>query len=368
MKNLATLFTDLVSIPSPSGSEAGVAAYINNYLKASGLKTQIDGTGAKNDSNSGNLIAYLQGKGPTLLFVAHMDTVEVGDIPVKPVTKNNTIKSNGNTILGADDKAAIASILSALPVIKTIKNHPNIVFVFSTREENGIMGVNFLKLNREVDMAFIFDGSEPVGTFAYKSLGYLSFSIRIHGKEAHAAKSPEKGRNAIKAMALAVSRMQLGKNKRGDTLNIGRISGGNKLNVIPGIAVIEGEIRAFKKADMLKTLDKIEKIVQKSCKNTDCKYELTPNWNDFVEPFFTQNKKMNKIGKIAAKDSKLRFSYISLDSTLEAGILTRNGYPALVATTGGKMPHSKEESITTTELEDLKRLIIGIVKTVAKTY
>ncbi len=85
LEDVARIFCDLVSIPSPSGSELKTALYIKKHLEDMGLTPYFDNAGRYNQSNSGNLIVKLKGQGKTLLFVAHMDTVENGDRSIMPV-------------------------------------------------------------------------------------------------------------------------------------------------------------------------------------------------------------------------------------------------------------------------------------------
>ena len=51
------------------------------------------------------------------MFSAHMDTVEPGQ-GVKPVLADGVIRSAGDTVLGADDKAGIATILEVLKIVR----------------------------------------------------------------------------------------------------------------------------------------------------------------------------------------------------------------------------------------------------------
>src|SRR3989338_6610407 len=92
-QSIALLF-DLIKIPSPSGQELAIGTYIKTHLKSLGIISEFDQSGEKNDSNSGNLIAKVSGVPhlPTVLFVAHMDTVEVGDVSIEPQIHNGIIR------------------------------------------------------------------------------------------------------------------------------------------------------------------------------------------------------------------------------------------------------------------------------------
>ncbi|MCK5633334.1 M20/M25/M40 family metallo-hydrolase, partial [bacterium] len=220
LKDIVKTFCDLVKIPSPSGNEKNVMKYIKSYLKKINVKYELDNAGKYVKSNSGNLIAKIGNGKPTLMFVAHVDTVEDGKKQIKPVIKSGIIKSDGTTILGSDDKAGVAALLEAVKEVKDRKNLPITFAVFAVNEEKAPMGVKYLKIREKIDFVFDIDGSNKPGTFANKALGYISFKIHIYGKEAHAAMNPEKGANAIKTAGIIISKLKLQADSKG-TLNIG---------------------------------------------------------------------------------------------------------------------------------------------------
>ena len=368
MKDTFTIFTELVSIPSPSGSEANVAKYIKKYAKKLGLKTTIDNSGTKTKSNSGNLIIKLEGGATAILFVSHMDTVEKGGIAIKPIREDDRITSDGKTILGADNKAAIAASLASMPEIKRMKNRPTVFFVFSTREENGIMGVVHLKLGSRVDYTFVIDGNGEIGSFIEKAMGHFPFSLEIYGKEAHAATEPEKGRNAIKAAGLFLNNIKLGKDASGDTLNIGMINGGSNTNVIPGKVTLEGEVRSFSYKKMLKKVEEIERAAKRACSSTGCSFELIRKFNEGAMPFSAaSDKNLINLAKSATKSIGLKFNLRQLHATFEGSILANRGYNVIGVGAGVKMPHSTQESVSLKDLDNLKKLIISIISTASKS-
>lgn len=360
---LSDTFVQLVSIPSPSGQELAVAEYIKDYLAKAGIKSYFDDSGKLNDSNSGNLIAKIPGKGASIVFVAHIDTVEDGDEPIQPVVKGETILSDGKSILGVDNKAAVACLVEALKEIKKIKNHPAVTAVFSTREENGTMGVEYVSLNKEKDLIFVIDAALTSGAFVNKALGQIPFSIELYGKEAHAALAPEKGINAIMAASLIVSKTKLGKEGDGSTVNISRIRGGSVVNVIPKKAVISGEVRAYNYAEMHAKLAAIEKTVKSVCKKTGCTYKLVKKGKEGAPPLHVHpNKSIVALAKASSIAAGLKFELMSLSASGEANVLDSKGFTVLELCRGGKAPHSVGESITVGELSTLKKVIIEIVK------
>ena len=193
------LDTAQIDLPDTVFPSRKAEAQIEPILKKDGFSVKIDETGKLNESNTGNVIVTIPGNNGRLVFIAHMDTVEIGGKKVKPIIKDGVIRSDGSTVLGADNKAGVAPLISALKEIRKMENRPNVMAVFSTREENGVMGAKFIRGLVRGDKIFVLDGGAQPGTFINKSLGSTLFDIEIFGREAHAAVEPEKGANTVKA-------------------------------------------------------------------------------------------------------------------------------------------------------------------------
>ncbi len=354
---------ELVRIPSPSGNELNVMKYIQQYLASLGVDSHMDAAGKIVGSNSGNLIARIGSGSPRLLFMAHVDTVENGKRAIRPVVKGSVIRSDGTTILGSDDKAGVAALLEAIKELKGRKDLPEFTCLFTVREESGRMGATCIKTNRNIDFVFDVDGSDRPGRFVNRAMGTQAFEVRIRGREAHAAMNPEKGANAVKAASMAVARASLGRDGKGRILNIGRISGGRKLNVIPGEALLEGEVRAFDRAGIDKKLSEVKGAVRRACAETGCAYRLVRSTESAEPPLSVpENSAIVRLASTAAKNAGLKFSLSTMFATIQGNVLSQKGYTVLGLCKGGSFPHSNRESVTIMELEDTKRLIIEIVK------
>ncbi len=118
-ERLTELFLDLTRLPSPSRSERKVADAVTACLKAAGVTVHEDDTGSRIGGDTGNLWCTVRGDGtgPHLALGAHMDTVEPTD-GIQPVLDDEEVFRNTRpTILGADDKAAIAALLHATELL-----------------------------------------------------------------------------------------------------------------------------------------------------------------------------------------------------------------------------------------------------------
>jgi len=193
-KRLIKSFMELVKIDSISREERNLADFLLEKLEGFGLEVIVDQAGEKVKSNSGNIIARLKGnikKATPIMFSAHMDTVVPGK-NIKPICDGEKIVSSGETILGADDKAAIAALLEALHIIKE-NNIPygDIEIVFSICEEIGLKGAKNLDISSlNAQMGFVLDAGGQVGKIITTAPSQNSLEITIFGKSAHAGSNP----------------------------------------------------------------------------------------------------------------------------------------------------------------------------------
>jgi len=245
-ERLAETFRSLAATGSVSRREAALAGDLRRKLEALGAEVFIDDTAPKTGSDTGNLIARLKGTCavPALLLNAHMDTVQPGEgVSVQFV--DGVFTSDGRTILGADDKSAIAVILETLFVLKERGlAHGLLEIVLTVCEETGLAGAKNLDFTQfESPFGYTLDGSDTEGVIV-QAPSANRFEISVIGKDAHAGAHPEKGINAIHLAAKAMTGLTLGRIDQETTCNIGWIEGGLATNIIPPLVTLRGEARS----------------------------------------------------------------------------------------------------------------------------
>ncbi|MGE5259011.1 MAG: M20/M25/M40 family metallo-hydrolase [Hyphomicrobiales bacterium] len=246
-ERLAETFRSLAATGSVSRREGALAADLRRRLEVLGAEVWVDDTAAKTGSDTGNLFARLEGtsNGPALLLNAHMDTVQPGE-GVSVQFGDGVFTSNGQTILGADDKSAIAVILEALNVLRERREVPHgpVEIVLTTCEEVGLAGARHLDFSRvTAPFGYTLDGSDTDGIIV-QAPSANRFEIRVIGKDAHAGAHPEQGINAIHLAAKAMAELTIGRIDRETTCNIGRIEGGTATNIVPPLVTLQGEARS----------------------------------------------------------------------------------------------------------------------------
>jgi tripeptide aminopeptidase len=114
LPDVAMLFTELAAISSPPGEERPVADRVLKYLRDLGLQPSEDDAGPRIGSTMGNVLARIEptGEGTPIFLCAHLDTVPP-EGPIEPAVTDGVVRNAAGTILGADNKAAVAVMLEA---------------------------------------------------------------------------------------------------------------------------------------------------------------------------------------------------------------------------------------------------------------
>jgi len=247
--DVLTLFMELAAIPSPPGEERAVADRVSAYLEELGLEVEEDDAGGRIGSTSGNLLARLPATtsngGEPIFLCAHLDTVPpIG--PLEPVVEDGVVRNSGGTILGADNKAAVAAMLHAVSrIVEESRPHAGIELLFTPKEEVGLQGAKALDASRlGAAIGFVYDQGAPVGDVILGAPYASNVEVVLHGRAAHAGMAPEEGRSAIAAASRAIADLRLGRLDEETTANVGLIDGGTAKNIVPDRCSFSIDVRS----------------------------------------------------------------------------------------------------------------------------
>jgi tripeptide aminopeptidase len=250
-------FLELVAIDSPTGHEELIGRELTSRFEKLGCSVTQD--------DVGNLVAVLPGdRRDTILISTHMDTAGT-DVGIKPIIDNGVIRTDGSTILGADDKSGIAGCIELLTLLQEAlgTSHPTIEFVISVGEESGLVGSRQMDVSQlKATHGFVFDTAGAISAITYWAPTSVYITATVHGKKVHAGVEPEKGINAVKVAAEAIAAMPLGRIDEETVANIGTISGGEARNIVPGEVVLEGMARSHDQAKLDEQLDAMRKALE----------------------------------------------------------------------------------------------------------
>ncbi len=357
---LIQTFVKLVKIDSLSYHEEKIIKYLMQTLRGYGLKVKLQKV-----NNTGNIIAFLKGnkKGPAVFFNAHFDTVEPGK-NIKPVVTEKLIKSDGTTVLGADDKSAIAVLLEGIRYIKEHNiQHPDMYFVLTHAEEQGLIGAKALDFSLfKAKYGYSLDGDGHPGTAVLAAPTHYIYTLTVLGKAAHAGVEPEKGIDAMKAGAGLINRIKTGKIDFETTANVGKIKGGVATNVVPDKVVIEGEVRSRNEQKLIKYLKDFKEQISKIKKEFKVKIQLKLE-KAYKAYEFNKNALLVKKFAKACKYIGINPVFTKMNGGSDCNIFNQNKFQCLNIGMGMFKVHSKEEFILIKDMINSLKLFLSIVIT-----
>lgn len=371
LKRLADTFKTLVEIDSVSKNEARVSKKIQMILESLGADVMIDGAAGHTGSDTGNIIARIPGTVdvPPMMWNAHMDTVGPGD-GIKAVLEEGVFTSQGDTILGADDKSAVAIIIELLYILKENRlPHGPLEVVLTTCEEVGLLGAKHLDFELiSSKFGFALDASDIEGIVT-RAPAANKFIIKVHGKDAHAGTAPEEGINAIWLAGKAIGGIEVGKLDSETSCNIGMIEGGIATNIIPSLAVVKGEVRSHNE-DKLKKItrsivDSFEDTIRAYKENRpddDLPYVEIDVQNDFSGTHIPDDHHVVRLAMAAAGEIGMSMKCKTTGGGADANIFFSKGIVTGVLGTGMKDIHTVRESIKLDDMVRMTELVLKIVQ------
>ncbi|MEJ2095813.1 MAG: M20/M25/M40 family metallo-hydrolase [Deltaproteobacteria bacterium] len=370
-ERLANLFDQLVRIDSVSKEEGEIAAYLKDIFAAMKAEVFVDHAGEKVGGQTGNLVAKFKGnvQAEPLLLAAHMDTVEPGR-GVVPVFESGVFTSKGETILGADDKSAIAVILEILHVLQE-KNLPHgpLDVVMTICEEIGLLGAKHLDFDLiSARYGYTVDATDTEGIVT-KAPSANHIEFKVHGKAAHAGAKPENGINAILVASKAISGMEIGRIDRETTCNIGVIQGGLATNIVPDLVTVKGEARSHSEEKLQTVSDKMVAAFESAVSNFQSETDdaSLPFLECTVEREFTrtdipESHPVIQLAQKAAKGLGRNLVCKITGGGADANVFCLHGIDTGVLGTGMREMHTTQESVALEDMVKTAELLIEIIQ------
>ena len=195
-----------------------------------------------------------------LLLTIHYDTVYGPESPFQKCTRfeaedaNGTAEKrlNGPGVIDAKGGIIVMrwAALAAQRFLDLSKI--NISLVLTPDEEIGSPASTcyWESIAKAFDFAMLFEPALPDGSLVSRRKGTGTFVIIVRGKSAHSGRNFHDGKNAIVlASRVAIAIDALNGQRPDVTLNVGRIRGGNAVNVVPDLAVIRVNVRVIDRED-----------------------------------------------------------------------------------------------------------------------
>jgi len=350
-------FMEMVRIDSESGNEAAMMQYLLKAVAEAGGDAALDGYG--------NCIARFPARGgegqPPILLSCHGDTVKPG-VGIEPVIENGVIRSRGETILGADDKAGIAEALEALRIAEV---RPPVELAVSRQEEVGLHGVKNLDFGRiKARRGFLLD-NDSLETIVIGGPSYFAIDVKVAGKAAHAGMEPEKGINAIAAAARAIAGLKLGRLDAGTTANVGVIQGGLIRNGVPDSCTFLAECRSAVHEKAVALADEMVRTIRSQVEAAGARAEITSN-NLCRAVTIPEDAWSVKIAKQALAKIGIDARCIFITGFTDASIYNNRGIEMAVVGIGARDEHTTSESIAVADMEKALAMIVEILRLSAR--
>lgn len=354
-----TLFKQAAVVPGVSRKERPVAEFVKDQLKELNVRFYEDSAGTSTGGNCGNLIVipnHVELTKPVTAFLAHMDTArETAQTVIHH--ENGKISSDGNSQLGADNRAGVALLLWYLRELSG-KSHPaNIICIFTVSEEIGMLGAKHLNTERwNIKQAFVFDSSLDPGHYIADCAGMELFKATFKGKAAHSAVSNGSAISAISIAARAITEMTKHELKPGMTSNIGIVSGGTATNVVAPECTIEGEVRGFSEGDITHILNTYKTM----CSDAATTFNGKVSWHsevDFVPYSISPDSELREHLTACMIAAGLKPVPETYSGGSDANAINAKGIPAINLGIGARNPHSNEEYILEQDFRSMIALI-----------
>ncbi len=361
---LLELFLELCAISSPPGSERPVADRVTAYLDELGLAWDEDDCAVEVGSDTGNVTCRLPGRrdgGTPILLCSHLDTVPPAG-PIDPVVEDGVVRNAGGTILGADNKSAVAVMLEAARrIVADGRPHSGVELLFTVSEEVGLLGAYAVDRSRlEAQVGFVYDQAGPIGEVIVGAPFARSIEARFQGRAAHAGMAPEDGRSAIVAASRAIADLRLGRVDELTTANVGVIEGGSARNIVPETCRVMAEARSHDEETLVMLVQEMVDAFAFAASTSECTVE-TEVRTQYRGYRFREDDLPVRLATTALTRCGLTPTTSLSGGGADANALHEHGLPCLNLANGMAEIHTPDEHIAVSDLDAMVDVTLALV-------
>src|SRR5690348_11635515 len=317
----------------------------------------------------GNLYTRLEPTAPgePLLFCAHLDTVPP-TAAIEPVVEDGTVRNAAGTILGADDKSAVAAMLEATrSVLAENRPHAGIELLFTPKEEVGLFGAEAFDHGRlTARIGYVYDQAAPIGTVILGAPFSQSLEVTFHGRASHSGMHPDEGRSAIAAAARAISEMRLGRVDELSTANVGTISGGTATNIVPEWCTFVAEARSHDERRLAELIQEMQDAITFAAGIAECDVE-TKTRKSYRGYRFARSDRAVALAAAALERCGHTVTYELSGGAADANVFNERGLQCVNLANGMTSIHTPDEHISVADLEAMVDVTLAIVAQAAES-
>ena len=327
--------------------------FIKNYLSSN--KSLIFKE-FKYDNDMSMLISNTSDNNYDLLFLGHIDVVPGSDEQFNAVIKDDKLYGRGSFDMKGHDSVMI-------DLMKNLDTKKKVALILTSDEERG----GFHGIPRIMEdspfhskLVIVPDGGNNF-ELVIEEKGVLQLELVSHGKSAHASR-PYDGDNAIvKLMNLyykLIKKYPIPKSGKvyKTSINLGVISGGTVVNIVPGEAKMMLDIRHVYEDDKQSIINSIKEIDDSIDVNIFAQGE--------AYKLDLENKEVKKYIECCEKVLNKRVKYLRGESASDARFFEKYNMHAIIMNACGNDMHGKNEYIELSSLEKLKHIYDEMIRNI----
>ena len=226
---------EIAEVPAPTGAEGARAALVRSWWERDGLdEVHIDATG--------NVWGRVRGgDGPIVILCAHLDTVFGSEVP-------HIVRVEGETLVGpsvGDDSVGVAAAVLGRRVARTTRSGPSGCSPRVGEEGLGNLrgAIAALDASPSPVAGFVAVEGNYLGRVSTVGVGSVRRRVRVSGPGGHAWEAAEMP-SAVHRVAQLVASIAAIPRREGTSVNVGRIGGGEGINMRAREAWFELDLRA----------------------------------------------------------------------------------------------------------------------------
>lgn len=361
-------FIELASVDGPSGHESEVSAHLSGLLEQLGMEVTSDDAQTRLGGETGNLFAWWEGTDPgaePVFLSCHMDTV-LPTRDLRVVVADGWVRSDGRTILGADDRAALAAYLEGLRAIRESGARCGPVqLVLTVSEQPGLLGARELDYSLfRARRGYVYDSSGEVGQLIVRGPYSDRFRLAFRGRKAHLGLAVEEGVNAIAVAADAVAGCPLGRIDSETVASFGTVRGGELPSIVPDCVEVVGEVRSLTAEKVGEVVERVSRAASAAARRAGAEVEVVvehkyDGWS--VEPG-------SALARSAWRAAERIGASPYLAETLggaDTNVFNEHGLSCMTLGNGFQKIHSFEEHISVANLLAAARHVAALLEDLA---
>jgi tripeptide aminopeptidase len=272
------------------------------------------------------------------------------------------------TILGGDNKAAVAVMLEATRrILVEHRPHAGLELVFTPKEEVGLLGAYAFDHTRlAARTGYVYDQAAAIGEVILGAPAAHQLEITFHGRAAHAGMYPEEGRSAIAAAARAVAEMRLGRLDDETTANVGQMRGGTAANIVPEWCTLVGEVRSHDERKLADVVQEMQDAVTFAAGVAECSVET-----NVKRTYHSYRFKRGDLPVVLATQALERCgfqpTYALSGGAADANVFNERGLRCVNLANGMAEIHTPDERIAVADLEAMVEVTLALVDAATRT-